>query len=163
LYYRLSAHSLHLPPLRERTEDLPLLVQHFVQEVARELGRTAPTIAPEVYSHLARHTFPGNIRELQGLVADALTRHRGKTLSATHFSLLPGQSPSVPTEVPSQVSLAHANVMPQWLEVADPLPTLAQAEQFLINEALRRSQGNQTHAATLLGINRLALRRRLQS
>ena len=85
LYYRLQAHHLHLPPLRERREDLPLLVAHFLAKAARELGRPAPTPPRELVPLLALYSFPGNVRELEGLIYDAVSRHRSGVLSLETF------------------------------------------------------------------------------
>ena len=85
LYYRLQAHHLHLPPLRERREDLPLLVAHFLAKAAGLLGRPAPTPPRELVPLLALYSFPGNVRELEGLIYDAVSRHRSGVLSLRSF------------------------------------------------------------------------------
>jgi two-component system, NtrC family, nitrogen regulation response regulator GlnG len=77
LYYRLRTHHLQLPPLRHRAGDLPLLVNHFVDASARVLNKVAPAIPPALYSLLKTYSFPGNVRELEAMVFDAVTRHEG--------------------------------------------------------------------------------------
>jgi DNA-binding NtrC family response regulator len=75
LYYRLTLHRIHVPPLRERREDIPLLVDAFLEEAARELQKSKPTPPPELFTLLAVYPFPGNIRELRSMVFDAVSRH----------------------------------------------------------------------------------------
>ncbi len=85
LYYRLLSHRVHLPPLRERPEDIPLLCLKFAEDAARSLGRQVPDIPAELPGVLASYEFPGNVRELQALVFDAVTRSRGAKLSVQVF------------------------------------------------------------------------------
>jgi DNA-binding NtrC family response regulator len=158
LFYRLQAHRIHLPPLRERREDLPPLVAHFLAKAARELGRTPPTPPRELFQLLGAHPFPGNIRELEGMVYDAVSRHRSGVLSLEAFREKAGQTGA--GEAPgtrAEGSEGEAAALP----FPEPLPTLRQAEEALIREALRRAGGNQTQAAGLLGLSRRALNNRL--
>src|SRR5258707_2995830 len=80
LYYRLGVFTIHLPPLRERGDDLPLLVQHYVRRFSRELGREVREVAPETLEHLRRYGWPGNIRELQSVLKQALLQASGAIL-----------------------------------------------------------------------------------
>ena len=97
LYYRLRTHHLHLPPLRARTGDLPLLVHHFVDKAAHVLGKAVPTAPLALYQLLNTYSFPGNVRELEALIFDAVARHQGATLSLHSFKEAitgkPGLSP----------------------------------------------------------------------
>lgn len=165
LYYRLQAHHLHLPPLRERRDDLPLLVEHFLAKAARELGRPKPTAPRELFKLLGAYSFPGNIRELEGMVYDAVSRHRSGVLSLAAFREKTGLG-EAPDESPSSDATAAAPTppdgAPEAIRFPEPLPTLRQAEQAVIEEALRRAGGNQTVAAALLGLSRRALNNRLQ-
>src|SRR6266446_914559 len=97
LYYRLGVFTIHLPPLRERADDLPLLVQHYLRRFSRELGRDVRQIAPEALDHLRRYAWPGNIRELQSVLKQAL-------LQASGAVLLPAFLPDFPGE-PSEAAL----------------------------------------------------------
>jgi two-component system nitrogen regulation response regulator GlnG len=153
LYYRLRTHHLQLPPLRERPGDLPLLVNHFVDSSARALNKTPPAIPPALYSLLKTYRFPGNVRELEAMVFDAVTRHEGSVLALHSFKEAIGVSASLSESEPAGAS-------PPW-EFPDQLPTLNEAEEALINEALTRADGNQGVAAGLLGISRQALNKRL--
>src|SRR5262249_31497506 len=80
LYYRLSIFTITLPPLRERFDDLPQLVPHFVRRFGRELGKDIHTVAPETYEALKRHTWPGNLRELQSVLKQAILQAAGPVL-----------------------------------------------------------------------------------
>jgi DNA-binding NtrC family response regulator len=156
LYYRLQAHHLHLPPLRERREDLPLLVAHFLEKAAGLLGRPAPTPPRELVPLLALYSFPGNVRELEGLIYDAVSRHRSGVLSLRSFREKTGLAAEAPAD--GDEAAVQPGVPEGDIPFPDPLPTLKQAEEALIREALRRAEGNQTQAAGLLGLSRRALK-----
>src|SRR5262245_12914385 len=85
LYYRLRTHHIHLPPLRSRQGDIPLLVAHFVDKAARQLAKETPTVPMALHQLLRTYSFPGNVRELEALVFDAVARHQGVTLSLASF------------------------------------------------------------------------------
>ena len=151
LYYRLSTHSVEIPPLRERKDDLPLLVQQFIAEAATELDKRRPTVPPQLNTLLETYDFPGNVRELKSLVVDAVSRHRSGILSLATFR----------ERIGSGRVRRTAPAAEQLLGFAAKLPTLAQATDLLIDEALRRAQGNQSIAAGLLGLTQQALSKRL--
>jgi DNA-binding NtrC family response regulator len=160
LYYRLSAHHVHLPPLRERKEDIPPLVDSFLEEAAEAEGKKRPTAPSELYTLLSTYDFPGNVRELRMLVFDAVLRHKGGVLSLDSFraKIGPGSAPP-PVEAsgtdPGDPGASDAfSALPR-------LPTLKEAEEHLVAEALRRARNNQGIAASLLGITRQALNKRL--
>jgi DAHL domain/Sigma-54 interaction domain/Bacterial regulatory protein, Fis family len=153
LYFRLRTHHLQLPPLRNRLGDLPLLVNHFVSSSAQLLGKTPPAVPPALYSLLKTYSFPGNIRELEAMVFDGVARHEGTVLSLQSFRDAIGGCPAIAEPEPADG--AGARLFP------DRLPTLQEAEQELIEEALERADGNQGVAASLLGISRQALNKRL--
>jgi len=157
LYYRLCGHHIHIPPLRDRPEDLAVLLDHFLGKAAESLGRKKPTPPDELTKLLAVYHFPGNVRELESMVYNAVSLHGSGKLSmeafkAEIFKRQPGLAGAVepkPDETASQL------VFPEQL------PTLRQIEQLLVDEALRRSGGNQSIAAAMLGITRQALNKRL--
>jgi two-component system, NtrC family, nitrogen regulation response regulator GlnG len=158
LYYRLRTHHVHLPPLRSRPGDIALLVDHFVQKAAGQLGRTVPTVPLALHQLLKSYGFPGNVRELEGLIFDAVARHQGVVLSLASFkAAIFTESPSPGTAEELDGGEATPRVG-SWL---DPLPTLREAQEHLIDEALRRADGNQGVAAGLLGVSRQALHKRL--
>src|SRR5918996_1744120 len=157
LYYRLRTHHLHLPPLRRRLGDLPLLVHHFAEKAAHQLGKPAPTIPLALYQLLTAYSFPGNVRELEALIFDAVARHQGVTLSLQSFKEAISDTSSLlaAEPAPESASAPLAGLYP------DRLPTLREAEEALIAEALRRAGDNQGVAADMLAISRQALNKRL--
>ncbi len=156
LYFRLNTHVITVPPLRERKEDIPMLLGHFLEESAHMLRKRTPTPPPELLGLLAAYDFPGNIRELQTMIADAVSRHRGGVLSMESFRAVVGARLAEKTE--SRAAPA-AGLDPDAFLAGQP--TLKQAEEFLVRRALEQAKGNQGIAAQLLGITRQALNKRL--
>jgi DNA-binding NtrC family response regulator len=116
LYYRLRTHHLHLPPLRTRRSDLPLLVHHFVDKAARVLAKTPPTEPLALYQLLNTYSFPGNVRELEALVFDAVARHQGTILSLQSFKEAVAGKPRLDaTEPPEEPSTALTAWFPEKL------------------------------------------------
>jgi DNA-binding NtrC family response regulator len=158
LYYRLRAHHVQIPPLRARRDDLPLLVTHYLTKAATAFCKPVPTAPLPLYQLLNTYAFPGNVRELEAMVFDAVARHQGGSLALQAFKeameagrrLLAGEQGSTPV-LPSQ-----------GVWDADALPTLQEAENALIAAALRHAAGNQGVAAGLLGVSRQALNKRLR-
>ena len=153
LNYRLRTHHIHIPPLRERLEDLPLLVDYFVQQASLIQKKQKPEIPDGVISRLRSYYFPGNIRELRSLLFDAVSRNESKILSvkAVEPYLQNGghQNPeSTITDVNQELLFPAA------------LPSLQQVSEMLIAEALKRTNYNQTAAAEMIGISQSALSRR---
>ena len=157
LYFRLSSHPIEVPPLRQRRDDIPLLVQHFIDEAAASLVRQSPSAPEELITLMSVYDFPGNVRELRAMIYNAVALHRsGPVLSMESFRALIDQGrrqaqndwPAVDDEPP--------------LAITGRFPTLKEADAFLIDEAMRRAKDNQGIAATLLGITRQSLNRRLQ-
>ncbi|MBF0416710.1 MAG: sigma 54-interacting transcriptional regulator, partial [Magnetococcales bacterium] len=158
LYYRLSFHQLHIPPLRERKEDIPLLTLHFLEEAASALNRPTPTPPQALFDHLAVYPFPGNVRELKAIVFDAVSCHQGHVMSLNCFRILqPGRNGHPSPATPSGEEAAPIQFS------SSSFPTLKEAEELLIREALRRADGKKSVAAALLGITRQALYSRLSS
>jgi two-component system, NtrC family, nitrogen regulation response regulator GlnG len=157
VYYRLRTHHFHLPPLRARTGDLSLLINHFVDKAARVLGKPVPTVPLALYQLLKTYSFPGNVRELEGLIFDAVACHQGTILSLQSFKeAIAGKSDLAAIQQPVEPSTGLVAWSP------DRLPTLKEAEDALIAEALSRADGNQGVAAGLLGVSRQALNKRLR-
>jgi len=148
---------VHLPPLRERREDLPVLLDHFLDGAARSLGKRRPTPPDELHKLLAAYHFPGNVRELESLVFNAVSLHSAGKLSMDAFkSEIFRRQPDLAGETPEAEP-----VVPGRVAFHETLPTLRQIEAALVEEALCRSGGNQAIAATMLGITRQALNKRL--
>ena len=158
LYYRLCDHQIHIPPLRERIEDLPLLVDHLLDKAARNLGKKRPTPPQELITLLAGYHYPGNVRELESMIYDALSRHQSGKLSMEAFKSHIFQKSSTPAEKPPvRTDGDSARVI-----FSESLPTLRQIEDLLVEEAMRRTGDNQSIAALTLGISRQALNKRLK-
>jgi DNA-binding NtrC family response regulator len=155
LYYRLFAHRVMIPPLLSRQEDIPLLLDHFLEVAAAEMGRKKPSYRQDVVDLLLDYSFPGNVRELQAIVLDAVARSQDDRINVeTVRSILHGFASGVPQEADLTGGQKPAVVFATF-------PTLHQAEEELISKALKLSGGNQRRAATLLGISRQALNKRM--
>jgi two-component system response regulator FlrC len=159
LFYRLSVFPIALPALRERRDDIPALAAHLVTEIAERLGRPPLKLGPSALACLQAHDYPGNVRELGNILERALVRCRATELSAEHLdrSLRGGDGA---TSVAQRV-LAPATPV---TSLPPELPIdLGQLERLAISEALRRVNGNRTHAARLLGISLRTLRNKLRA
>jgi DNA-binding NtrC family response regulator len=157
LYYRLCAHQIHVPPLTERSEDIPVLVDHFLGEASADMKKEKPTIPIELYTLLSTYHYPGNVRELRAMVFDAVARHRSGILSMKSFKETIGRNRASNGK--------NVHIQPQETDTIQGIfgyfPTLKEMENYLVNEALRRSEQKQGIAASLLGITRQALNKRL--
>jgi DNA-binding NtrC family response regulator len=142
LFYRLVVYPIRVPPLRERLDDLPLLVGHFLRRFRKDVGRSIDRVTPEALELLARHDWPGNVRELENVIHRAMLSCEPDVLDVASLPPLLRQ-PREPA--------------------AAPLGTLSLAalERDAIRQALQRAGGNVTHAAKLLGLGRATLYRRL--
>ncbi len=154
LYYRLRTHRIQIPPLRERLGDIPLLVEHFLQSAAQELGKKKPTPPREIFQLLASYSFPGNVRELRAMIYDAVSVHRDRVLSMESFIRAIGSDGEAEG---GEVHLPGESMF----KGMEKLPTITDTVEQLIAEAMERAVGNQTIAARLLGISQPALSKRL--
>jgi len=165
LFYRLNVASLVIPPLRERREDIPLLIDYFLRRYGGEFRFETPSIAPRAVEFLARQDWPGNIRQLQNVIRRALLLSRGYTIGWQDCRAILEESESAALEAPSLrelVRLTLTRVIEGELEAA--LPELEQTfERELFGQAIARSGGNQAKAARWLGISRLTLREKLRA
>lgn len=164
LYYRLNVYTIELPALRERGEDLPLLVRHFLRRFGRELGKEITDVAPDAMQLMRDYPWPGNIRELQSVIKHALLEATGPVLVPAFLpSFLRSQRPAAPaSEAQDGLTLRarrllEAGSMNVYAEIID------QAEKEVISEALRFTDGNLSLAAKCLGISRTTLRAKLSS
>lgn len=157
LYYRLRTHHVHIPPLSERKEDIPLLLQHFLELAADELGKRVPTVPKELLVLLANYSFPGNIRELKAMVYDAMSVHQEMMLSMKVFKKAMDENRGKSTVAAGEI-VAEENVFAQ----IEQLPALHEVSSLLVTETMRRAQGNQSIACRLLGISQPALSKRLK-
>lgn len=157
LYYRLFAHQITIPPLRERNGDIPLLLEYFLQDAAEAFGKKKPTVPPDLGSYLKAYGFPGNAREMRAMVFDAVARHNKGILSIDSFRQAIGREFSVKT--PVHVTSMRAIILRDGEE--ESIPTLDEAETVLIEQALVLAGGNQGVAASYLGISRNALNKKI--
>ncbi len=158
LYYRLCDHQIHIPPLQERMEDLPLLVDHLLNKAAQDLGKKRPTPPEELIGLLSSYHYPGNVRELESMIYDALSRHRSGKLSMEAFKSHIFQKSSKLAE-PSPTPAVKGRTC---ITFSESLPTLKEIEDLLVEEAMKRACDNQSIAALSLGISRQALNKRLK-
>jgi DNA-binding NtrC family response regulator len=151
LIFRLSTHTLTLPPLRDRLLDLPLLLDRFVCLAADELGKPIPDIPKTLIEEMETYPFKGNIRELKSMVHDALSRYEKGPITADLFK---GLNLADHQDLPEND--------PHRLEPDKGLPTLKEASNILVEKAMKQAGGNQSAAAKILGISQQALSKRLQ-
>jgi two-component system nitrogen regulation response regulator GlnG len=170
LYYRLNVYAIHLPPLRERREDLSLLAQHFVRRFSGELGKEVEGIAAEALELLQRYAWPGNVRELQSVLKQAILQVTGPVLVPT---CLPPTLQARAADAASTPSAETPDLLSQLTRfVEDRIQTgstrlhdqvLALVEKHLFLQVLRHTAGNQSEAARILKISRKTLRTKLSS
>lgn len=150
LYYRLNFHHIAIPPLRERRDDLPLLLEHFVQKAAHDLNKKIKYIDEGVFMLLDDYDFSGNVRELESMVFNVVSQCQGDNLPFDLFAEVIEQR--IPKNKKKDfLCLSSANI-----------PTIKEAVTSLIDRALSETGGNQTQAAKLLGITQQALSKRLK-
>ncbi|MEN6440626.1 MAG: sigma 54-interacting transcriptional regulator, partial [Syntrophobacter sp.] len=153
LYYRLRTHHVHIPPLRERLNDVPLLLDRYIEEAARDFGKPKPYYPPELAQHLMTYNFPGNVRELRAMIYDAVGKHSSHVMSIGSFREYMDRGHAEPRKpVEGDRLFQHVEKLPSIKEVLDAL----------VSEAMIRSRDNQTLAASMLGITRSALNKRLR-
>lgn len=160
LYYRLQAHKITLPALRQRKDDIELLLEHFVSEASSELKRRKPSLPRQLLNLLSQYHFPGNIRELRAMVYDAVSTASSRTLSLESFhSHIEHHRSRCSSYGEEDQEIIDKNGL---LPLSGSLPTLKEANSWLIREALRRTKNNQSMAARMLGISRQTLARNMQ-
>jgi DNA-binding NtrC family response regulator len=167
LYYRLGVFTIHLPPLRDRLEDLPILVQHYLRRFSAELGREVREIAPEAMARLRAYPWPGNIRELQSVLRQALLRASGTVLLPAFLPDLvgiPPHRPSAPVIVDPAFDLERfirQRLAPATHDLS--ADTHREVDRLLMTLALEYTHGNHRDAARLLGISRQTMRVKLRA
>ena len=169
LYYRLSVFTIRLPALRERGDDLPMLVNYYLRRFTRELGRDVREVAPETMERLRAYSWPGNIRELQSVVKQAL-------LHATGSVLIPAFLPELSSAERAHASSLGAGSSEGWAALGDFIrqrlaegstdlstEALVEVDRVLLPAVLQFTDTNQLQAAKLLGLSRQTLRQRLRN
>jgi transcriptional regulator with GAF, ATPase, and Fis domain len=156
LYYRLSVFPIHLPPLRERGEDVVLLAREFVRHLGERMGKGEPGLSRDAQELLVTYSWPGNIRELQNAIERALIVSDGGLITAAQLGLsgsrLPSGAASLPG-VPTPSGVANQDAA---------AATLQELERHAIADALAKAKGNKTAAAAALGITRMRLYTKLR-
>jgi len=154
LYYRLSTHLAKLPPLRERKEDIPLLVEYLVANAATAMNKDVPAIGPKVMNLLMNHPFWGNIRELKAYLSDTVARCTHGRIEESHLRERMAGSISLKTN--------EAVSSNRLEDLFGHFPTLEELTEYAIDTALHITENNQSQAAQLLGVSRQALHKRLK-
>ena len=152
LFYRINLIELHIPPLRERRDDIPALVSHFSSLAAKEAGIAPKEFSPEAVRQLENLRFPGNIRQLGNIVRRAVILSGGERVEISDLALTPADMRMQPDDQKDSWTTRE--------EVA--AMTLDDLEHRAISEALARHDGNLSRAAASLGITRQSLYRRMQ-
>lgn len=152
LYYRLYAHHVAVPPLRHRFDDLPLLVEHFVRMAANELDKKVLTVPDQLYPFLKNYEFPGNIRELQSVLLDAVSRQAGANLGLGTIQNILNKENDL-----EKVDLINGGKDGSMVTFGPVLPSMKEVRHLLIQEAMVRADGNGSLASKLIGITRQSL------
>jgi len=173
LFYRLNVVRIHIPPLRERCEDVPLLVNYFLDKIAREQQRKPKSIAANVIKALGKYHWPGNVRELENAIRRAhVMAKSGAILQSDLPPEISGQGGSgappllltagTTGKAAATDAAALARQLFQWVRRDPKLKVISAVERELVIQALKETNNNQVHAAKLLGITRATLRKRIE-
>jgi two-component system response regulator PilR (NtrC family) len=149
LYYRINVINVHLPPLRDRREDIPLLAEHFAQKYGRQMGKQISGISGEAMGLLRRYRWPGNIRELENAIERAVALERTSVIMPESLSLAHGRLPDRPVP-PSEPAEGRGDRLPSGFDLEQHVQEI---EREYIAEALRRAGGVKVRAAELLGMS----------
>ncbi|MFO1513820.1 MAG: sigma-54 dependent transcriptional regulator [Verrucomicrobiota bacterium] len=165
LFHRLNVVGLQLPPLRERREDIPVLVQHFLRKYAGDFGVEIPAIAPDALALLQADSWPGNVRELENMTRRLLLAARGLSISAdaVRQTLAARNAESAPPGNSFNAYAGELLARAQKGELADVHARMvAAAEREVVTQAFTLAEGNQAKAARWLGLSRFTLREKLK-
>jgi two-component system response regulator HydG len=150
LFYRLNVFTISLPPLRDRGEDVPQLVEHFIKKYCSETGKCISEITPEGMLMLQHYPWPGNIRELENCIERAVILCNGRTILPQHLLFSEEMADITPAPAPAQPAPTN------------DMRTLAEVEREHVLRVLENCENNQTKAAGVLGIDRKTLRNKLR-
>jgi two-component system nitrogen regulation response regulator GlnG len=168
LYYRLKVYTISLPPLRERPDDLPLLVDHFIRLYNPEIGRRVRTASPEALTVLKRYPWPGNVRELQGVIKNSLVNATDEVLTTECLpsSIREGAQRAAHVPNPTEAGQEIAHLVRDLLAKGEQdvyRKILYVVDGIVLREVLRHVKGNQVEASKILGVSRTTLRARLRA
>ncbi|MHC4342869.1 MAG: sigma-54 interaction domain-containing protein, partial [Planctomycetota bacterium] len=163
LLYRLRVVPMHIPPLRDRHEDIPVLAEHFLARYADELGTGSHFFSADAIEQLAGYEWPGNVRELENSIKRALVLTNGEVLSPEDFDFLRQRAHSTGEERVDLETLVQEQAAAALDSGDEALyrTLLERVERPLLETVLERTEGNQIKAAALLGINRNTLRKKI--
>ncbi len=171
LYYRLNVYTIHLPPLRERNGDLPLLIDHFLNRFSRELDKDVRTVSPQAMSLLTNYTWPGNLRELQSVLKHAVVEASGPLIVPDFLPATVRHAINSPTAIPVEpaastvgnedelIRYIHQRLRAGTESLYDEI--IQRVERTLLTELLTHVEGNISRASAILGISRSTLRTKL--
>jgi len=172
LFYRLNVVRIHIPPLRERREDIRLLVNYFLNKFAKDKAGPPRSIAPVVLKALEKYHWPGNVRELENIIRRALVMAKGDAILLTDLPAeINGQAQASGSGSPMPIPVGEAAASDvtnlarqlfQWAKREPKFKIIPAVERELVIQALKETEGNQVHAARLLGITRATLRKRVE-
>ena len=167
LYYRLNGFTIQLPPLRERGDDLILLIGQFIRQFAKDLGKDVVGLSPEAMQLMMRYSWPGNIRELQSAIRQALLHANGQVLFPEFLpeEVRTGRRPTSSAAADSPSGLKLESFIDDALTTGSEglhAASIAVMERYLLARVLERTAGNQSHAAKILGITRGSLRNKIR-
>ncbi len=169
LYYRLNGFSIKLPPLRERTEDIVVLLEHFLHRFSRELGKEVVDVSPEALEMLMHYRWPGNVREFQSVLKQAILQAIGPVLVPEFLPAVVrdgamngnGEPHSQPGEVAALENFIDSRIQAHSTDLYAEM--LAYVERIVLTRVLRHTGANQSTAAKLLGITRGSLRNKIRT
>lgn len=160
LYHRLNVFSIHVKPLRERMEDIPLLSEYFISKIVKETGKVIRGIEPRAIEILMSYNWPGNVRELENVIRRAVVVARGEVIGVSDLIL----TTETPVEKYQKLSDIIDSIFRELASKDDSgvyHPIISSVEQRLIERALQTTGGNQTEAARLLGVTRVTLKKKM--
>jgi DNA-binding NtrC family response regulator len=167
LYYRLTDHQIDIPPLRNRLDDLNILVKYFIEEAALSLEKTIPAVSDSLISLLASYHFPGNVRELKSMIFDAISRHQRGKLSQESFKEVISRRRGTTEKIILNTDYSDAAFSEGGkVTVSDifgnRFPSMREVEALMIREAMDRTDGNKSVVARMLGLSRPTLNKRIK-
>lgn len=165
LFFRLNGFTIRLPPLRERGDDLILLMNHYLKRFSKELGKQVQQVAPGTMEYLRRYSWPGNLRELQSVLKQGVLQAAGPILLPDFLPDSLKSSPTVPQAAAGTAALVSSHFLDQRLAAGTRNlyeEVQQQMDKALLTRVLQHTGGNQLQAASILGISRGRLRKKLR-